>query len=258
MKLHLLLFCFLALFTASCGETSTSSNAPLTPPPVAASTSIATLPSTPTAALPVAETAAPATAEPTLAPTVPPTTVASAAAATPVAAGDDTPLLDENHAAPTAAPALAAAAASDPVRIVIGEIKMDQKLVSVGLDAKRQPIVPKHDAGWYNLSARPGQGENVVLWGHVLRFKSTPKLPAPFARVKELKPGAAITLYTADGAPHTYHVQRQVLVTPDQVQFILPTGAEQLTLVSCIGDKVILDGALEMTNRLVTIAVPAE
>ena len=41
-----------------------------------------------------------------------------------------------------------------------------------------------------------------------------------------------------------------------EVEFDDP--AEQLTLVSCIGDKVILDGALEMTNRLVTIAVPAE
>jgi hypothetical protein len=216
--------------------------------------------STPEAEAPVTATAPPATAEPTLEPSLEPTTVASAEAATPVAAGDDVPLLDENHPAPTAAPAPAGAtvAASDPVRIVIKAIAMDRSLVSVGLDAKRQPIVPKHDAAWYNLSARPGQGENVVLWGHVLRFKSTPKIAAPFARLKELKPGAAITLYTADGTAHPYRVDRQVWATPDQVEFILPSGAEQLTLVSCIGDKVILDGALEMTNRLVTIAVPAE
>jgi hypothetical protein len=30
-----------------------------------------------------------------------------------------------------------------------------------------------------------------------------------------------------------------------------------LTLVSCIGDRVIVDGTVELTHRLITIAVPA-
>jgi LPXTG-site transpeptidase (sortase) family protein len=144
-----------------------------------------------------------------------------------------------------------------PVRIVIDDIDMDRKLVSVGLDRNKIPVVPKHDIGWYNLSARPGQGENIVLWGHVLRFKSAPKLPAPFARLKELKKGAEIVLYTKDGASRTYVVSEQVKVKPDQVQYILPQGEERLTLVSCTGDKVIKGGNVEeMTHRLITIAVP--
>ena len=53
-------------------------------------------------------------------------------------------------------------------------------------------IVQDHDVGWYNLSAQPGQGDNIVLWGHVLRFSQTPKIPAPFARLKEVKPGATV------------------------------------------------------------------
>lgn len=147
--------------------------------------------------------------------------------------------------------------ASPPVRIVIKDIALDRKLVSVGLDKKRVPIVPKHDIGWYNLSAMPGQGENVVLWGHVLRFKKTPKIPAPFARLKELKLGTTIQLYNKAGQTFTYIVTEQIWVTPDKVEYILPLGEERLTMVSCIGDKVVTEAGVELTHRLITIAKPA-
>lgn len=145
---------------------------------------------------------------------------------------------------------------SAPVRLVIGDIGMDRKIVSVGLDKSRVPIVPNHDVGWYNLSAMPGQGENIVLWGHVLRFRNTPNIPAPFARLKELKPGGRVVLYDKGGNRHAYVVTQQVWVTPDQVEYILPQGKERVTMVSCIGDKVVQNGEVEMTHRLITIAEP--
>lgn len=146
---------------------------------------------------------------------------------------------------------------ADPVRIVIEQIGMDRTIASVGLDKQKVPIVPKHDVGWYNLSARPGQGENVVLWGHVLRFRETPKISAPFARLKELKKGAVIVLYSRDGTKHRYVITKQVQVKPSEVKYILPQGKEQLTLVSCAGNKVIVDGDVkDMSHRLITIAEP--
>lgn len=170
-------------------------------------------------------------------------------------------LPSESQPAP-AAPAEAQAPApsqsiGQPTRLVIDAIGMDRSLISVGLDPNNIPIVPKHDIGWYNLSAVPGQGENVVLWGHVLRFRSTPDVPAPFARLKELQPGAQLTLYDDTGNSRAYVVTEQVWATPDQVEYILPKGKEVVTMVSCIGDKVVLDGSVEMTNRLITIAEPA-
>lgn len=162
--------------------------------------------------------------------------------------------LDAAQAAPAAAPARV----SEPVRLVIPAIELDRSLLAVGLDKRRVPIVPKHDIGWYNLSAAPGQGENVVLWGHVLRFKSAPKVPAPFARLKELELGARLTLYTADGKAHRYVVVEKVWAKPTEVEYILPRGRELVTMVSCIGDKVITGGGVEMTHRLITIAAPAK
>ncbi len=131
---------------------------------------------------------------------------------------------------------------------------MDQPLVAVGLDAQAIPIVPDHDAAWYRHSAHPGQGDNVVLWGHVLRFKATPDIPAPFARVRDLAPGTPITIITRNGTHHTYHVAEQVWVLPDEVDYMLPQGEERLTLISCIGDTVVTDGTVDKTHRLITIA----
>lgn len=245
----------IVLALAGCGQPSASTASSLPANlPTAAPTEAPTAP--PTVAPTLTPTATPTpTAAPTLTATAAPTTMPTSAPTATI----DAAVMHDRAPAPTAAPtpANARAAASDPVRIVIAGVNLDLPLIPVGLDANRVPIVPNHDVGWYKLSARPGQGENVVLWGHVLRFRSAPNIPAPFARLHEVPVGASITLYTADGAAHAYVVAEQVWATPDQVEYILPTGGERLTLVSCIGDKVIVNNSIEMTHRLITIARPA-
>mgnify|MGYP001144596325 CR=1 FL=1 len=172
---------------------------------------------------------------------------------------EDLPLLHQEVAAPTAAPTPTGVVIppSEPVQMRIDTIGLDQSLIPVGLDAQNIPIVPQHDVGWYIYSAEPGQGENVVFWGHVARFQATPDVPAPFEHLHTASIGDPITVHTADGTAHTYVIAEQVWVNPDQIEYILPQGREQLTLVSCIGDRVIADGALvNMSHRLITIAVP--
>jgi LPXTG-site transpeptidase (sortase) family protein len=171
----------------------------------------------------------------------------------------DPPALEPEVAPPTPAPAPTAAFhPAQPVRLEIPALGLNLKPIPVGLDENRVPIVPKHDVGWYTSSAMPGQPSNVVLWGHVLRWKSTPKVPAPFARLHELGPGADILVWTAEGARRRYRVTQQVQVQPHEVEYIMPTASERLTLVSCIGDKVIFEGTLTKRYRLITIAEPAE
>lgn len=145
-----------------------------------------------------------------------------------------------------------------PVRLIIDAIDLDRTLVPVGLDANRIPVVPDHDVGWYRLGAMPGQGDNIVLWGHVLRFRKAPHIPAPFARLQELSPGASITLIDANGNEHRYVITRQVWATPDEVHYMLPQQREMVTMISCVGDKVVVDGTVDMTHRLITIAEPAD
>jgi LPXTG-site transpeptidase (sortase) family protein len=188
--------------------------------------------------------------------------------ATPNRALIDTPILDDLAATAQPVPTMHATATAiaqptpqpvrEPTRLVIADIALDRPLVPVGIDIDTQPIVPKHDAGWFTQSAAPGQGENIVLWGHALRFRDSPDIPAPFGRLSQLKPGARLVLYDNQGSEFDYTVTQQIWVTPDQVNYILPTGKERVTMVSCIGDQVIgRDGAVvNMTHRLITIAEP--
>jgi LPXTG-site transpeptidase (sortase) family protein len=152
--------------------------------------------------------------------------------------------------------AAATAPAAIPVHLRIPAIKLDQPIVAVGLDPQRRPIVPRHNVGWYTYSARPGQADNVVMWGHVLRWKATPRIPAPFERLAELKLGAEISVTMSDGKVFRYKVKRAVLAKSNEVGYILPTGATQLTLVSCYGNNVIRQGELTKEFRLITIATP--
>lgn len=185
-------------------------------------------------------------------PTAPPT-------ATPLPPPAEPPALEPEVAPPTPAPApQQVSLPAQPARLIIPQIGLDLEPVPVGLDEQRVPIVPKHDVGWFNRSAMPGQGSNVVLWGHVLRWKDAPRVPAPFARVHELAPGAEIEVIIETGQAHRYRVTEQVQVRPDEVGYIKPTSGERLTLVSCIGDNVIQEGIVTKEYRLITIAEPAE
>lgn len=226
---------FIVLLLAACGQAQT---APPSPQPVTVSpTNVAAVPSPTTA--PLAE-------------------ALSDALPTIEAGTFDVPALRVGAAAPTAAPTSEAFqfAPDQPVRLVLPTIELDRSLTNVGLDENLIPIVPKHDVGWYHYSARPGGDDNIVLWGHVLRFRDTPDIPAPFARLNELQIGDPLTLYTSNGDVFDYVVSEQIWATPDQVDYILPQDSEMVTLVSCVGDIVIAEDSVEMSHRLITIARP--
>jgi LPXTG-site transpeptidase (sortase) family protein len=245
MRQHRWTIIIIALLLSACGATQQAEQ------PAGPATSLPTVPTAAPNALPATPTDDLFRAEPTAPLILPPSATSNAAQQAATSAPTDAPAT-----APTAPPA-AQAEPSVPVRIEINGVDMNQKVVSVGLDKNRVPIVPNHDVGWYNLSGQPGQGENIVLWGHVLRFRQTPKIPAPFARLKEVKPGAKVVLYDQNGKAHSYVVKQQIWVKPDEVEYILPKGREMVTMVSCIGDKVITNGeVVDESHRLITIAEP--
>jgi sortase (surface protein transpeptidase) len=98
----------------------------------------------------------------------------------------------------------------------------------------------------------------MVFWAHVLRFREAPAGPAPFALVHELKLGDRITMTTAAGKRLNYAVTYQHRVRPDEVEYLAPTPLEQITLISCIGTRVMVRGELTLAERLVTIGEPIQ
>jgi len=164
-------------------------------------------------------------------------------------------------AAPTApVPPTVTPAPALPTRIVIPAIDVDAPVVEVSLepadvDGQAQAVwdVPaRYAAGWHDTSAPLGVPGNTVLNGHNTTNGEV------FRDLYTLEASDAVTVYAGD-TPYTYAVS-EILILPEAGQpldvrlenarYILPTGDERLTLVTCHPY-----GSLR--NRLIVIAFPA-
>jgi sortase A len=125
---------------------------------------------------------------------------------------------------------------------VAPSIKLDAKVIPMGWEMVDQKgtlvpewVVPKKAAGWHINSALPGSQENIVVSGH---HNIEGKV---FRYVVDLAMGDEITLY-ADDRPYVYTVTEKYIlketgmplrVRKQNAQWIMPTGDERLTLVTC-------------------------
>jgi len=148
-----------------------------------------------------------------------------------------------------------------PTRIVIPAIGVDAPVVAISLqpvdvDGQTQavwPVPATYAAGWHDTSAPLGVPGNTVLNGHNTTNGEV------FRDLYTLEIGEAITVY-ADDTPYAYKVS-EILILPEAEQpldvrlenarYILPTGDERLTLVTCHPY-----GSLRY--RLIVIAHPAQ
>ncbi len=207
----------------------------------------APMPSTTATASPTLTPSSTATVTPTLMPSATPSSTATTAPTT-------TPTATSTSVRPTAT----AAFLGVPGRLMIPKIGLDTVVYPVGRDKNGYLTVLKHDVGWFEESGKPAGGTSIIFWAHVLRWKSDPEIPAAFADVYLLEPGDHIFVVTATGERFQYVVTQQIRVMPDQVEYLAPTDHERVTLISCIGDNVIVNGELNKTQRLITIAEPVE
>src|SRR5690606_31050988 len=60
---------------------------------------------------------------------------------------------------------------STPVRVKVPRIGIDAEIIPVGLNERRELVVPSldkpHLTGWYELGPSPGEVGNAVVVGHV-------------------------------------------------------------------------------------------
>ncbi|HOT93260.1 MAG TPA: class F sortase [Anaerolineae bacterium] len=147
-----------------------------------------------------------------------------------------------------------------PVRIRIPAIDLDAPIVPIGwkevkIDGVMQPMwdVPNwRAAGWHETSAKIGAAGNTVLNGHNTSNGEV------FRNLYKLEVGAEILIEADDGATYVYTVTEK-LILPEagqpletrmqNAQYVLPTGDERLTLVTCHPYG-------SLANRLLIIAHP--
>ncbi len=89
-------------------------------------------------------------------------------------------------------------------------------------------------------SASPGEGGNIIVYGH--------NTQGVLGDVKDIREGDVIALQTEDGKQYEYRVTTLEQVDPDQIEAILPTTYEVLTMYTCSG---FLD-----SQRLIVRALP--
>jgi LPXTG-site transpeptidase (sortase) family protein len=154
-----------------------------------------------------------------------------------------------------------AAHKSTITRVSIPSIGVDSKVVEVGWDVTDQNgqqvavwQVAEYAVGQHRGSANPGEGDNIVLAGHVGGYGKV------FKNLFYINPGDQITLYS-NGQQYLYVVQERLVLTEEGVsaeqqasnaQYIAPSHQEYVTLVTCWPAT----GADRFTQRVVVRAVP--
>jgi LPXTG-site transpeptidase (sortase) family protein len=147
-------------------------------------------------------------------------------------------------------------------RLVIPAIKVDSKVIEVGwetIEENGQPIsvwqVAEYAVGQHRGSANPGEGENIVLAGHVGGYGRV------FKDLFYLKPGDEVIVYSR-GQPYRYTVVERIVVdeegvSPEQrlanARYIAPTGYEVVTMITCWPPN----GPDKFKQRVIVRALPA-
>ncbi|NJM07269.1 sortase [Candidatus Gracilibacteria bacterium] len=147
-------------------------------------------------------------------------------------------------------------------RVVIPSVAIDSKVIEVGWvveehDGRQVAVweVAEYAVGQHRGSANPGEGENIVLAGHVGGYGQV------FRDLYYVRPGEEITLYSA-GEAYRYVISERLVLDeenapPEQraanAKLIGPTGDEMVTLVTCWPPT----GNEKFTRRVIVRAFPA-
>ncbi|MCS7050424.1 MAG: class F sortase, partial [Thermomicrobium sp.] len=141
-------------------------------------------------------------------------------------------------------------------RVRIPALGVDAPVVVKGLDASRRMVAPDApgEVAWYDFTALPGQGSNIVLAGHV-DFAGVG--PAVFWDLWRLRVGDVIELELSDGRVARYRVSGMETVEEARApvdRIVGPSAAERLTLITCAGNYNPASGRYD--QRLVVTARP--
>jgi sortase A len=113
-----------------------------------------------------------------------------------------------------------------PAKINIPDLKIDL-VVEEGFIQNGIWQISEKGASHLNTSARPGEGGNIIIYGHNKKviFGSL-----PFAQI-----GTKIIITDKNGKIYNYEVTDKLRVNPSRVDLLYPTDSEQLTIYTCTG-----------------------
>lgn len=106
-------------------------------------------------------------------------------------------------------------AAGLPRFLRISKIGVDTRITRTGVRENSEPKFPDNifDVGWYENSAKPGEGGAALLIGHL----SGSSRNGVFFDLKSLVPGDTLEVETGDGKIHHYYVMKMEAYDRNQV-----------------------------------------
>ncbi len=147
--------------------------------------------------------------------------------------------------------------AEPPRRLVIPTVDISMPVTATGVTSDGQMELPPdpREVGWYRFGALPGDSQgSAVLGGHVdsVRYGT-----GPLERLAEVRPGARVTVTSADGERLRYRVtsvERIAKAALPVDRLFDPTVPHRLVVVTCGGLYLPEAGGYE--DNIVMIADP--
>jgi LPXTG-site transpeptidase (sortase) family protein len=146
-------------------------------------------------------------------------------------------------------------------RLVIPSVAIDSKVIEVGwsvIEQAGQQVavwdVAEFAVGQHRGSANPGEGDNIVLAGHVGGYGQV------FRDLFYVRPGEPVIIYS-NGQQFRYVITERLVVDEEgapleqrlaNAQMIAPTGSEMVTMVTCWPAT----GPDKFKQRVIVRAVP--
>jgi len=132
--------------------------------------------------------------------------------------------------------ALGRPAPTDPVSLSVPSIRVTTPLERLGVDRSGSLQVPVayERAGWFAQGPAPGEPGPAVVAGHV----DSKSGPAVFYRLRELQPGALVTVRRRDGRTVDFRVvevRRYPKTAFPSSEVYGPTPGRELRLITCGG-----------------------
>jgi LPXTG-site transpeptidase (sortase) family protein len=130
------------------------------------------------------------------------------------------------EAIPPAAVEIAETPTYSPSRLRIPKIELDKPVAEAEI---KNGIWQINNQAISHLvtSANPGQSGNIVLYGHNTKQW--------LGKLKQVNLDDLITLMDASGRIHQYQIFNKVTVKPSQIELVMPTSEEILTIYTCTG-----------------------
>lgn len=113
-----------------------------------------------------------------------------------------------------------------PTRISLPKVKIDLAVTEATVTDGSWEISPDGASHWDN-SANPGQPGNIVIYGH--------NKTNLFGPIRWLELDDEIVLTDDQNQKYHYRIVNTVIVSPNDIAYLLPTEEETLTLYTCTG-----------------------